>query len=80
MDFNPPTLFSITFDTTSTSGDVECIDIPTIDDMALEGDHGFSVSFISSNLEDNVQLSSDSVTAVIEDNDSKYWVHQLYDC
>ena len=57
-----------------------CIDIPTIDDMALEGDHDFSVSLISSNLEDNVQLSTDSVTAVIEDDDSKFWIYQLHCC
>ena len=79
MDFNHPTPFPITFNTTSTSGDHECIDIPTIDDKALEGVHNFSISLISSNLEDNVQLSSDSVTAVIEDNNSKYWAYQ-YGC
>ena len=57
-----------------------CSDIPTIDDMVLEGDHDFSISLISSNLEDNVQLSTDSVTAVIEDNDSKFWIYQLHGC
>ena len=71
-DFNQSTPFSITFEATSISGDVACIDISTIDDTALEGDHNFSVSLISSNLEDNIQLSTDSVTAAIEDNDSKY--------
>ena len=77
VDYTHPTPFSITFDTTSTDGVVVCIDVPTIDDMALEGDHNFSVSLISSNLENNVQLSNDSVTAVIQDNDSKFWVYQL---
>ena len=70
-DFSHPTPFSISFDTTSTNGDVECVDVSTIDDMALEGDHDFSISLSSSNLEDNVQLSTQSVTAVINDNDSK---------
>ena len=71
-DFNHPTPFSISFDTTSASGAVVCMDISTIDDMALEGDHDFSISLSSSNLEDNIQLSTQSVTAVINDNDSKY--------
>ena len=71
VDFNHPTPFSISFDTTSTSGAVVCVDVSTIDDMALEGDHDFSISLSSSNLEDNVQLSTQSVTAVINDNDSK---------
>ena len=64
-------MFSIIFDTGSGNGSVECVDIPTIDDMALEGDHNFSILLISSNLEDNVQLSTQSTTAVINDNDSK---------
>ena len=72
MDFNHPAPFSVTFDTTSASGTLACVDIPTIVDTILEGDHDFSLSLSSSNLEDNVQLSSDSVTAVIEDNNSKF--------
>ena len=75
MDFNHPTPFSINFDTTSSSGALVCISILTIDDMALEGDHDFSISLSSSNLEEHVQLSTDSVTAVIKDNDGK-----LLDC
>ena len=71
IDFNNPTQFSITFDTTSSSGAVSCVDIPTIDDTALEGDHNFSISLNSSNLLGNVQLSTESVAAVIQDNDSE---------
>ena len=70
-DFNHPAPFTISFDTTSASRAVVCVDISTVDDMAIEGDHNFSISLSSSNLEDNVQLSTQSVTAVINDNDSK---------
>ena len=70
-DFEHPTPFSITFDTTSASGAEVCVDIPTIDDTVLEGDQGFTISLSSSNLVGNVQLSTDSVTAVIEDNNSE---------
>ena len=64
-------MLSIIFDTRSGNGSVECVNITTIDDEALEGDHDFSISLSSSSLEDNVQLSTQSVTAVINDNDSK---------
>ena len=70
-DFIHPPLFSITFDTDSGNGSVECVDITTIDDEALEGDHDFSIALNSSSQEDNVVLSTQSVTAVINDNDSK---------
>ena len=72
MDFNHPDPFSVTFDTTSTSGTLACVDIPTIVDAILEGDHNFSVSLSYSNQEDNVQLSIESVTAVIKDNNSEF--------
>ena len=74
MDFNHPATFSVTFDTTSASGTLACVDIPTIVDAILEGDHNFSILLSSSNLEDNVQLSTNSVTAVIEDNNSRFLV------
>ena len=61
----------ITFDINSVNGSVECVNISTIDDSALEGDHDFFISLSSSSLEDNVVLSTMSVTAVIYDNDSK---------
>ena len=84
MDFNHPATFSITFNTTSASGALACIAITTIDDRVLEGDHDFSISLTSSNLEDDVQLSTTSVTAAIEDNDSRLacmyqvvWLHIL---
>ena len=71
MDFNHLQLLFITFDTGSINGSVECVDITTIDDEALEGDHDFSISLNSSSLEDNVVLSTQSVTAIINDNESK---------
>ena len=71
MDFNHPAPFSITFVTTSPSGAIACMAIPILDDTALEGDHDFSISLTTSNLDDHVQLSTDSVTAVIKDTDSK---------
>ena len=70
-DFTHPLMFSIIFDTGSGNGSVECVDIPTIDDEALEGDHDFSISLTSSSLEDNVVLSNQSVTTLIKDNDSE---------
>ena len=65
-------MLSLTFDTDSVNGSVECVNISTIDDSALEGDHNFFIFLNSSSLEDNVVLSTQSMTAVINDNDSKF--------
>ena len=69
-------MLSITFDT----GSVECVNITTIDDEALEGDHDFSISLTSSSLEDSVVLSAQSVTAVINDNESKFSFSESVSC
>ena len=63
----------LTFDTDSINGSVECVNISTIDDSALEGDHDFFIFLNTSSLEDNVVLSTMSVTAVINDNESKLY-------
>ena len=70
-DFSHPGVFSITFEITATDNSEVCVNIPTIDDEAIEGDHSFSVSLESSSLASNVvALSPQPVTAVIYDNES----------
>ena len=71
-DFIHPGVFSITFEITATNNSEVCVNISTIDDDAIEGDHSFSVSLESSSLASNVVLSPQPVTAVIYDNDSMW--------
>jgi len=66
-----PVPFELTFDIMSTSGSLACINISIPQDLALEGDHEFTVH-LSALSPDVVTIGSPAnATVVIADDESK---------
>jgi len=67
-----PVPFELTFDVMSTSGSLACINISIPQDLALEGDHEFTIH-LSALSPDVVTIGSPAnATVVIADDESKY--------
>ena len=67
-----PVPFELTFDIMSTSGSLACINISIPQDMALEGDHEFTVHLLPPLSPDVVTVASPLyTTVVIADDESK---------
>ena len=59
--------------------DIQCIDISTTEDDFLEGDHEFTVSIVSTTLNNAVTISSPSTHVVtIDDNDGENIIMKIY--
>ncbi len=68
---DPPVLV---FPTSATEGMQICANIAIIDDMALEGDHSFTIN-ITSTLPDISRGSPSEADVVIADNDGSCHTH-----
>ena len=66
-------MYTEVFTVGTTFPDTQCIDISTDDDDFLEGDHDFTVSIVSTTLNDAVTISAPSTHVVtIDDDDGTY--------
>ena len=74
-DYTLPGTFEIVFDTEVVSDDTRCVSIDIENDSIVEGDQTFLIEI--SNVSPQVQMGqNNTVTVIIEDNDSKwmYWI------
>ena len=70
-DYVIPNPFEVTFDITSTSGSLACINISIPQDSALEGDHEFTVHLLTLSPDVVTVASPQYATVVIADDESK---------
>ena len=69
-DYTLPGVFEIVFGTEVVSNDTRCVSIDIEDDDLIEGEQRFMIEI--SNVSPQVQLGqNNTVTVIIEDNDSK---------
>jgi len=75
-----PAPFEVTFDTTSMSGSLACINISIPQDLALEGDHEFTVHLLTPLSPDVVTIGSPVYTTVVIADDESKCIHTCMVC
>jgi len=78
-DYVVPVPFEVTFDATSMSGSLACINISIPQDFALEGDHQFTVH-LSTLSPDIVTIGSPLYTTVVIADDESKCIHTCMVC